>query len=166
MRKEAGRAQAADVQGGDGQPAPKEWLVRREPGGIASEQLTLARAVETAPYLLLPRYLPAGYRLSVVQLVEASGVRGATLYFRRRGTEPGGSGIRVHQAAGVGLPPPVEPDVSAVALRGTGGRYSAARNELEWVEGGVYRSVAGSALDLAGLRRVAESLAPPGRETR
>lgn len=141
-----------------GQPAPSEWLIRRWPGGIVREQTTLERARQVAPYLLLPHSLPSGYRLSVVHVVEAGGTRGVTIYFRRSGTELDGIGVRLHQAAAVELPPPVDPDVSAVSVRGVIGRYSAVRNELEWVEGGVYRSVSANFLDLKGLLRIASSL--------
>jgi hypothetical protein len=55
----------------------------------------------------------------------------------------------------------MDPDVLAVEVRGILGRYSPVRGELEWVEDGVYRSVGGTALDLAGLLRVAESLEVP-----
>jgi hypothetical protein len=80
------------------------------------------------------------------------------MFFRRPGTELDGVGIRLHQADGEPLPPPVDPDVLAVRVRGVTGRYSPLRSELEWVEDGVYRSVRATALDLTGLLRVAESL--------
>jgi hypothetical protein len=80
------------------------------------------------------------------------------MFFRRPGTELDGVGIRLHQADGEPLPPPVDPDVLAVRVRGVIGRYSPLRAELEWVEDGVYRSLRGTALDLAGLLQVADSL--------
>jgi hypothetical protein len=141
-----------------GVAAPRRWLVRRLAGGITVERTSLARARAAVSYLLLPRYLPPAYRLGPVHVVRIAGRTGVTLFFRRPGTELDGVGIRFHQAAGEPLPPPVDPDVLAVRVRGVTGRYSPLRAELEWVEDGVYRSVRGTALDLTGLLRVAESL--------
>jgi putative zinc finger protein len=141
-----------------GTPAPRAWLVRRLGGGITVEKTSLALARAAAPYLLLPGYLPDGYRLGPVHLVRIAGRTGVTIFFRRPGTELDGVGIRLHQADGEPLPPPVDPDVLAIRVRGVVGRYSPLRAELEWVEDGAYRSLRGTAFDLAGLLRVAESL--------
>ena len=141
-----------------GVAAPRRWLVRRLAGGITVERTSLARARAAVAYLLLPRYLPPAYRLGPVHVVRAAGRFGVTMFFRRPGTELDGVGIRLHQADGEPLPPPVDPDVLAVRVRGVTGRYSPLRSELEWVEDGVYRSVRATALDLTGLLRVAESL--------
>jgi hypothetical protein len=114
-----------------------------------------------APYLLMPSRLPPEYRIASIH-VDRSAV---TVHFRRPGAELDGGGIRLHQAEGVGLPPPLEAEVVAVAVRGVTGRYSPIRGELEWVEDGIYRSLggsslAGSPLDLEGLLSVARSLEP------
>lgn len=132
---------------GRGSPIPAAELGRS----------SLEEALAAAPYALLPSDLPAEYRLTAAT-IDPSGV---TFSFRRPGTELDGGGLRLFQAAGVGLPPPMEAEVAAVRVRGVNGRYSPARGELEWVEGGVYRSLGGGALDLRGLLRVAESLGPP-----
>jgi hypothetical protein len=139
-------------------PAPRDWLVRRSAGGLIVEKTSLDRARAAASYVMLPRYLPHGYRLGPVHVVRAAGRFGVTMFFRRPGTELDGVGIRLHQADGEPLPPPVDPDVLAVRVRGVIGRYSPLRAEVEWVEGGVYRSLRGTAFDLAGLLRVADSL--------
>lgn len=131
----------------DGARAPRRWL----------GQATLEHAEASAPFLLLPSSLPSGYRLSSV-FIERPGV---AVYFRRAGAELDGGGIRLYQASGVAMPPPLEPEVLAVRVRGVTGRYSPTRGELEWVEDGVYRSLGGSALDLEGLLAVARSLEPP-----
>jgi Putative zinc-finger len=141
-----------------GEPAPREWLVRRSAGGLIFEKTSLDRARATASYVLLPSYLPQGYRLGPVHVVRAAGRSGVTMFFRRPGTELDGVGIRLHQADGEPLPPPVDPDVLAVRVRGVIGRYSPLRAEVEWVEDGVYRSLRGAAFDVAGLLQVAESL--------
>ena len=141
-----------------GQVAPRDWLVRRLAGGLSLERTSLNRARAAAPYLLLPRSLPDGYRLGPVHVVRAAGRSGVTMFFRRPGTELDGVGIRLHQADGEPLPPPVDPDVLAVRVRGVIGRYSPLRAEVEWVEDGVYRSLRGTAFNLVGLLQVAESL--------
>lgn len=121
-----------------------------------SDRVTVAEALESAPYALLPAELPPGYKLAAA----TADARGATFLFRRVGAELDGGGIRLFQSAGVDLPPPMDPDVLAVRVRGLDGRYSPTRGELEWVERGAYRSLGGGALDLAGLLRVADSLRP------
>jgi hypothetical protein len=144
------------------EPVPRRWLVRKWPGGEIREQVSLRQAAVEAPYLLLPRRLPAGFRPWVAQLARDGERTSVTVYFRRSGTELDGVGIRLHQAPGTPLPPPMDPDVLSVEVRGTIGRYSPIRGELEWVESGVYHSVGGTALDLSGLLRVATSLEPVG----
>jgi len=117
-------------------------------------RVTVAEALESAPYAMRPAELPPGYELAATT-TDAGGV---AFLFRRSGAELDGGGIRLFQSAGVDLPPPMDPDVLAVRVRGLAGRYSPARGELEWVEDGAYRSLGGGALDLAGLLRVADSL--------
>jgi Putative zinc-finger len=131
-----------------GVTAPPGWLSR----------VSLGQALARAPYALVPSRLPDGYRLWAAELPAGEGI---TLHFRRPGVELDGTGIRIHQVAGQTMAPPLDPDVLAVRVRGVTGRYSPARAELEWVEEGVYRSVQGTALDLAGLLAVAESLEEP-----
>lgn len=147
-----------------GEPVPQGWLVRSWPGGVVQEQVSVAQAELEAPYLLLPGTLPAGFRPWVAQLVRQGPRTAVSVYFRRPGTELGGTGIVLHQSPNTPLPPPMDPDVFAVRVRGTVGRYSPARSELEWVEDGVYRSLGGTALDLAGLLHVAQSLQMPGMD--
>jgi hypothetical protein len=144
-----------------GEPVPRHWLVRRWPGGVVREQVSVDRAVEEAPYVLLPGSLPEGFRPWVAEMVREGRRTSVSVYYRRPGTELDGVGIRLHQAPGSPLPPPMDPDVLAVEVRGILGRYSPVRGELEWVEDGVYRALGGTALDLAGLVRVAESLREP-----
>lgn len=144
-----------------GRPIPEAWLVRRWPGGIVREHASVVEALDEVPSLLLPRRLPDGYRLWTIHLVEAGGATGATAYFRRPGAELEGVGIVLHQADGHDLPPPMEPDVLAVRVRGVTGRYSPTRGELEWVEEGTYRALRGGGLDLSTLLGVADSLARP-----
>ncbi|HEX2024788.1 MAG TPA: hypothetical protein VHH92_00155, partial [Actinomycetota bacterium] len=130
-----------------GQPVPKAWL----------DRVPARAALNGAPFVLMPTRLPADYRPWGARLTADGAV---TVWFRRPGVEPG-PGIVLHQARGAALPPPLEGEVLAVTVRGSPGRYSPARGELEWVEDGVYRSLGGGALDLTGLLRVASSLERP-----
>lgn len=141
-----------------GEPAPRAWLVRRLSGGLTVETTSLDQARSVAPYVLLPTSLPPGYRPGPVHVARMAERTGVTVFFRRPGTELDGVGIRLHQSEGEPLPPPVDPDVLAVRVRGVVGRFSSLRAELEWVENGVYRSLRGSALDVRGLLQMAESL--------
>lgn len=142
-----------------GEEAPREWLVRRWPGGIVREQVSLDRVKAQTPYLLVPKSLPDDYDLTV-HLVTAAGQEGVTLYYRRD-MEPDGVGVKLHLAPGAELPPPLDPETFAVRVQGTVGRYTPARSELEWVAEGVYRSLSAHGFDLAHLVEIAESLAPP-----
>jgi hypothetical protein len=144
-----------------GRAVPDRWLSLRLPGGAVQRRVTVDEAVDAAPFVLLPSRLPTGYEPSAAFILRADGRRDATLYFRRPGAEMDGVGIRLHQAADVGLPPPTDPGALAVEVRGVTGRYSPSLGELEWVEGDVYRSISGSALDLGGLLEVARSLERP-----
>lgn len=128
---------------------PVHGVAVAEPGRV-----TVAQALEAAPYALYPADLPTGYRPTAAT-VDGGGV---TFLFRRDGAELDDGGIRLFQSAHADLPPPMDPDVLAVRVRGLDGRYAPVRSELEWAEDGVYRSLGGGALDLAGLLRVAESL--------
>jgi hypothetical protein len=131
---------------GRGAPIPAAELGR----------VSLDEALGAAPYALLPAHLPVEYRLTAAT-IDPSGV---TFHFRRPGAELDGGGLQLFQAAGVGLPPPLEAEVVAVRVRGVDGRYSPARGELEWVESGVYRSLRGGGFDLQALLRTAESMGP------
>jgi hypothetical protein len=145
-----------------GEPLPRTWLVDRFPGGRIRRGATVEDARDALPGMLLPHRLPAGYRVAQIDLVESRGRRGVTVHLWRRGTELDGMGIVLHQSSGSQLPPPMEPDVLAVRVRGTVGRYSPSRGELEWVEAGTYRSLRAEVFGLAELVGVAGSLAQEG----
>jgi hypothetical protein len=137
-------AASLTVVGGD---VPSEWL----------EHVPVRTALAASPFALTPSALPPDYRPWAADL---DGPDSVTMWFRRPGAEPG-PGIVLHQVRGDELPPPLEGEVLAVGVRGVVGRYSPARGQLEWVDHGVYRSLGGGALDLAGLIRIAGSLGTP-----
>jgi hypothetical protein len=130
-----------------GRTAPTRWL----------DRVSVPDALEATSFALMPSTLPTEFRPWTARL---DGRDAVTVWFRRPGSEPG-PGIVLHQARGAGLPPPLEGEVLAVRVREQVGRYSPSRELLEWVEGGVYRSLGGGALDLTGLLAVARSLETP-----
>lgn len=74
-----------------------------------------------------------------------------------------GPGDRAFQLVRTGHPrlaPPLDPDVVAVTVRGTTGRWSAVAGALEWVEDGVAWTLRGPNLAGAELLTLAESLEP------
>ncbi|HEX2029782.1 MAG TPA: hypothetical protein VHL78_00060 [Actinomycetota bacterium] len=143
-----------------GVPAPRRWLEAAGPGGVPHRRVDLAEAARKLPGLLLPSEVPPGYRVWAVELIGAGRGTAVTVHYRRPGAELDGAGIALHQAPVGSLAPPLEPDVFVVRVRGITGRYSPSRGQLEWVESGTYRSLEGTALDLAGLLRLASSLEP------
>jgi hypothetical protein len=128
-------------------------IVGNEPAEKAQDLADARRALSG---LLIPNAVPDAYRLWNVEARRGA----ATLTYLRPGSELDGTGIRLHQSAEAGLPPPLDLEVIGVDVRGRPGRYSAERAELEWIENGTYHSLQASALDLAGLLRFAESLEP------
>lgn len=75
---------------------------------------------------------------------------------------PGDRAFLLVQAPGTVVSPPVDDDVRGVGLRGTAARYTPARGELEWVEGGRTVSLRSRTLSLEELVAVAETLEPAG----
>lgn len=142
----------------EGRSVPAGWATRQWSGGIVREQLSLGDAAARASYLKMPKRVPDGYELTNVHLVESAGTEGITVYLRRPGMEMDGVGIRIHQSQSSELPPPLDPDVLRVQLSEHSARYSPSRNELEWIDRGVYRSVSARSFDLAGLVQMAESM--------
>jgi len=142
---------------------PQRWRVHRWSGGVVEDGLTVRQAVRRARFpVLLPDRLPTGYRAAAAETVRTPDVEGLTVVFRRPGAELDGVGLRLYQAAGQSLPPPSSADERLVGVRGATGRWSPQEHQLEWVEAGVYRSLAGPSFDLGGMLRVAGSLLPAG----
>jgi hypothetical protein len=70
----------------------------------------------------------------------------------------GGLGFVVVEAPGERLPPPLDMDVSGVVVRGIDGRYSAARGELEWVEGDRVHRITSTTLTRVELLAIARAM--------
>jgi Putative zinc-finger len=116
-----------------------------------SATATLAEAADVVPGLLVPPELdgfgPPAVRIDdgmVIQDYAGAGDRGFTL---------------VQSGMGA-LTPPANGDVVGIEVRGTAGRYSAERGQLEWVEDGTTHGLSSHTLTLAELLTLAQSLEP------
>jgi hypothetical protein len=134
---------------------PDAWRIHRWSGGVVEEGV--ARALFP---LLVPGYLPPGYTRVAAQTARSRHTTGVTLVYRRPAAELDGVGLILYQAEGQILPPPDSPDEQAVAVGTATGRWSPEQHLLEWVDGGIYRSLSGPVFDLSTLVRVAVSLRP------
>lgn len=126
-----------------GRPVPAGWA--------EASTASLERAAAALPGLLVAGEL-AGFGSPGVQVRDHSVALGYA-----------GSGARAFllvQAPGGALGPPLDAHVLGVAVRGTAGRYTPARGELEWVEGGRVVSLRSRTLDLAELVAIAATLEP------
>jgi hypothetical protein len=142
-----------------GTDAPASWLVRRWSGGVVRDGLSVREAVARVRFgVLVPQFVPEGYREAAAEVVDTPRIHGVTLVYRRPAAELDGVGLRLYEAVGETLPPPQSVSEEAVRLRGTVGRWSAESHLLEWVENGTYRSLSSPAFDLSTLLRVAESM--------
>jgi hypothetical protein len=111
----------------------------------------LAEAADAVPRLLVAPELdgfgPPAVRIAdgtVIQDYAGAGDRGFTLVQSRMGA----------------LTPPANGDVVGIEVRGTAGRYSAERGQLEWVEAGTTHGLSSHTLTLAELLALAQSLEP------
>jgi hypothetical protein len=134
------RAVAASL-GVTGRPVPEGWT--------DAASATLADAAAAAPGLLVADDLP-GFGAPAVT------VAGGAVIQAYAG--PGDRGFVLTRDAAPRLAPPSGPDATGVELRGTTGRYSQERGELEWVEGGASHSLRSPTLTLPELLAVAADL--------
>jgi Putative zinc-finger len=142
----------------EGLPMPDAWRVRAA-GSAVVERVTLAEARAAAPFpIALPASLPQGFGLASVELVDAGYGVGVTLYLRDRDADAGIGTIRLHLEPANALPPASSADQSAVDLGGVSGRYTPDRSQLEWIDGGLYRSLDAPGLSPEGLLAVARSI--------
>jgi hypothetical protein len=136
------RAVAASL-GVTGLRVPRSW--------DESATATLAEAADAVPGLLVAPKLdgfgPPAVRIAdgmVIQDYAGAGDRGFTLVQNGMGT----------------LTPPANGDVVGIEVRGSAGRYSTERGQLEWVEGGATHGLASHTLTLTELLALAQSLEP------
>jgi hypothetical protein len=136
------RAAAASL-GITGLAVPRSWA--------ESATATVAEAADAVPGLLVARdvdgFGPPAIRVAdgtVTQVYAGAGDLGFTLV----------------QSDVDHLAPPADGDAVGVDVRGTAGRYSAERGQLEWVEGGTALGLSSHALTLPDLLGVAATLEP------
>jgi outer membrane lipoprotein-sorting protein len=159
------RDQLLDVAGSlpvTGIPIPAAWAVQRSPEGV-TERVTLAQAAAEMPFtILLPasEALPAGYEVASAEIVRLQEDTALNVYFQQTDTDLGTGPIRLHEEVAKKLPPASSAAQSEVEVRGVIGRWTSDRNQLEWVEQGVYLSLDAAGLSLADLLAVAASLEP------
>ena len=125
---------------------------RPVPGGWAeTATASLPQAQAASPGLLRPRD-PAGFAPPAVR------VDGEVVTLAYAG--PGSRGFLLVQAPGTRLTPPLDADARGVGVRGSDGRWSAERGQLEWVEAGRILDLRSATLSLEELLAVAASLEP------
>jgi hypothetical protein len=132
---------AAASMGVRGRPVPPSW--------DESATATLAEAAGAVPRLLVAQGLdgfgPPAIRIAdgvVTQVYAGAGDLGVTLV----------------QSDVDHLTPPADGDAVGVEVRGTAGRYSAERGQLEWVEAGTTHGLSSQTLTLAELLALAATL--------
>jgi outer membrane lipoprotein-sorting protein len=139
---------------------PEAWRVQTAPGGV-TERVSLADAAGQLPFVLdQPTRLPAGYGFASAELVRLQDRLGVNVYFQQADADLGSGPIRLHAEVGQDLPPASSASQSAVEVRGTEGRWTPDRGQLEWVQDGVYYSLDASGLGLEDLLAVASSMEP------
>jgi hypothetical protein len=145
-----------------GKPMPKSWAIRTSPDGV-TERVTLERAGEELPFAIeLPgqQGLPAGYTFASSELVRLKHSTALNVYFEQEDTDLGTGLIRLHEQLARKLPPASSAQQAEVPVGDAVGRWTPQRNQLEWVQSGVYFSLDAGGLQLSDLLAVAESLAP------
>jgi outer membrane lipoprotein-sorting protein len=145
-----------------GIPIPEAWAVRRSPEGV-TERVTLPQAAAEMPFtIMLPASgaLPPGYEVASAEIVRLHQNTALNVYFQQQDTDLGTGPIRLHEEVATKLPPASSAAQSEVEVRGVIGRWTPDRNQLEWVEQGVYLSLDAGGLPLADLLAVAASLEP------
>jgi putative zinc finger protein len=126
-----------------GRPVPAGWA--------EAATSTLPEALAAVPGLLRPRGL-VGFAPPAVRVDG----RAVTLAY----AGPGARGFLLVQASGGRLAPPLDAAVGGVRVRGSDGRWSPGRGELEWVEHGRTLALRSATLSLEELLAVAASLEP------
>lgn len=153
------RAELIKVAGSlgvEGRDAPA-----RVTGGTGSGVLRLE---DEDPYARVsfarsPAYVPAGYELAGATLARSRDGRSTlTTYYRGRESDYSESGLRLTQARVVRRLTPSSRDFLGVSFGDTDARWAPDAGQLEWIEGGTYRSVTVPFADLATAVAVARSL--------
>jgi outer membrane lipoprotein-sorting protein len=144
------------------EPVPAPWLTTSSPIG-STRRSSVEDAVAEVPFrALLPADAPTGFAPTSAEVVTVGEGRSLNLYFRGEDASSPGGSLRLHEEAARELPPASAPHQFVVRVRGTDGRWTPGRHQLEWIEDGVYVSLDGPGLEIQQLLDVAASLAPVG----
>jgi Putative zinc-finger len=136
------------------------WTVQGSTAG-STERVGLEQAAQSVPFVLhVPTRLPNGYAFASAELVTLGDHVGVNLYFQQLDAELGVGPIRLHAERADRLPPASSATQATVTVGGIEGRWTPGRDQLEWIDGGVYYSLDASGLDLPTLLGVAASMAP------
>ena len=147
-----------------GLPMPDSWT-HRKVGAATAVRVSLENARASVPFPIeLPTALPAGFGLASVELVDAGYGAGVTLYLRDQDADAGIGTIRLHLEAASSLPPATSAAQSTVAVGGVRGRFTPDRSQLEWIDGGLYRSLDAPGLGLEELLAIATSIGGDGTD--
>jgi Putative zinc-finger len=147
-----------------GLPMPDSWTHRRV-GAATVERVSLETARASVPFPIeLPTALPAGFGLASVELVDAGFGAGVTLYLRDEDADAGIGTIRLHLEAASALPPATSAAQSTVEVGDVRGRFTPDRSQLEWIDGGLYRSLDAPGLELRELLSIATSIGGDGTD--
>jgi hypothetical protein len=99
-----------------------------------------------------------------VELVDAGFGAGVTLYLRDQDADAGIGTIRLHLETATALPPATSAAQSTVEVGDVQGRFTPDRSQLEWIDGGLYRSLDAPGLALEELLAIATSIGGNGTE--
>jgi hypothetical protein len=145
-----------------GLPMPDAWT-HQQVGAATAVRVSLENARASVPFPIeLPTALPAGFGLASVELVDAGYGAGVTLYLRDEDADAGIGTIRLHLEAASSLPPATSAAQSTVDVGGVRGRFTPDRSQLEWIDGGLYRSLDAPGLGLEELLAIATSIGGDG----
>jgi hypothetical protein len=141
-----------------GKPLPARWRIQKANGDVA-EVLTLAEArARTGLPIELPTSMPTGYVMAGVLLTRVDGTEGVTITFRQTGSDLNGAPIELHVQVADALPPAPAAQLVRVALGTATARWTSQDAELEWLSGGIYRSLTAPGLDLDTVAAMASSI--------
>jgi hypothetical protein len=137
---------------------PARWRVSRAQGSVTRlVSIDRARSVTGLP-VAVPSSLPPGLALASVELTRVARTTGVTVTFRATQDALAVPPVRLHLEAAGQLPPASSSHQRVVALGDAAARWTPDRSLLEWVTGGVYRSLDGPGLTLAAAVAIARSI--------
>ncbi|MCI0634927.1 MAG: zf-HC2 domain-containing protein [Actinobacteria bacterium] len=142
----------------EGLPMPEAWRVRELDGATVS-RVSLEQARAMVPFDVgLPTDLPPGFGFASAELVDTGTGLGVTLFLRSTDADAGIGTIRLHFQPATHLPPATSATQVTVEVGDVRGRFTPDRSQLEWVDGGLYRSLDAPGLSLQQLVAIAASI--------